>query len=86
MTIEVFEQLEPVLKQQAAVHGISPTLFVNQVLQGKFEEIAKDEAPLRPLKDSRGILAKYGPAPTKEEIDENRVDMLRNSIFARDAE
>jgi hypothetical protein len=43
------------------------------------------ETPVRPFKNSRGILAKYGPAPTAEEIDENRVDMLRNSIFANDA-
>jgi hypothetical protein len=32
------------------------------------------------------MLAKYGPAPTAEEIDENRKEMLKNTIFAKDAE
>jgi hypothetical protein len=35
------------------------------------------ELPRKPLKSARGILAKYGPGPSAEEIDENRRDMLR---------
>jgi len=33
--------------------------------------------PLPPFKSGRGMLAKYGPAPSAEEIDENRSDMFR---------
>jgi hypothetical protein len=39
-------------------------------------------SPSRPLKTGRGMLAKYGPAPSAEEIDENRREMFRN--FAKD--
>jgi hypothetical protein len=32
----------------------------------------------RPLKSHYGVLAKYGPAPSAYEIDENRREMFRN--------
>ena len=32
--------------------------------------------PLKPRKSAYGLLAKYGPGPTEEEIDENRREML----------
>jgi hypothetical protein len=35
-----------------------------------------------PTLSARGILAKYGPAPSAEEIDQNRAEMFAN--FARD--
>jgi hypothetical protein len=35
------------------------------------------EPPRKPLKPAYSILAKYGPGPSAEEIDENRGDMLR---------
>jgi hypothetical protein len=31
-----------------------------------------------PTRSVRGLLAKYGPAPTSPEIDENRAEMLKN--------
>ena len=37
-----------------------------------------DEEPSGPpFKTGRGLLAKYGPAPSTEEIDANRADMFR---------
>jgi hypothetical protein len=44
---------------------------VREVLEREIGMAAKD-------KSSYGILAKYGPAPTAEEIDENRKEMFRN--------
>jgi hypothetical protein len=36
------------------------------------------DAAARPARKSAyGLLAKYGPGPTEEEIDENRKDMFR---------
>lgn len=32
--------------------------------------------PVKPFKTGYGMLAKYGPAPSAEEIDENRKDMF----------
>jgi hypothetical protein len=37
----------------------------------------EEERPGPPFKTGRGMLAKYGPAPSAEEIDENRRDMFR---------
>ena len=39
------------------------------------------DATKEPTRSARGILAKYGPAPSAEEIDQNRAEMLAN--FAR---
>ncbi len=36
----------------------------------------------KPKKSGYGLLAKYGPGPSEEEIDENRREMLRG--FAQD--
>ena len=42
----------------------------------------EDLTPKEPTKSARGLLAKYGPAPSAEEIDRNRAEMFAN--FARD--
>jgi hypothetical protein len=86
MTIEIPENLEIALKHKAVLHGTSPALYVREMLEHDLESLLETKAPVVPFKSSYGILAKYGPAPTAEEIDENRKDMLRNSIFAEDAE
>jgi hypothetical protein len=40
--------------------------------------------PLKPRKSAYGLLAKYGPGPTEEEIDENRREMFSGfGEFAR---
>jgi len=86
MTIEITQALETAVKYKALIHGLSPQAYVQQLLERDLDINHDPATPVKPFKNSRGILAKYGPAPTAEEIDENRVDMLRNSIFARDAE
>lgn len=81
LTIEIPENLAAALKAKAQAEGISADRFVADVLQ---KTLATDlaQANSRPLKTGRGMLAKYGPAPSAEEIDENRREMFRN--FARD--
>jgi hypothetical protein len=85
MTIEIPEKLEIALKTKATLCGTSPALYVSEMLEHDLEGLLETKAPVMPYKSSYGILAKYGPAPTAEEIDENRKDMLRGSIFAEDA-
>jgi hypothetical protein len=52
-------------------------------LQDWLKKLAGEEAePTQPFKSGYGILAKYGPAPSAEEIDENRREMF--SGFAKD--
>jgi len=36
----------------------------------------EEEHPGPPFKTGRGLLAKYGPAPSVEDIDANRSDMF----------
>ncbi len=86
MTIEIPEKLEMALKTKANLCGTSPALYVSEMLEQDLEGLLETKSAVVPYKNSRGILAKYGPAPTAEEIDENRKDMLRGSIFAEDAE
>jgi hypothetical protein len=71
ITIEVAEEQVAALKAKALAEGLS--------LEGWLRKIMDQEAelPRKPLKSARGILAKYGPGPSAEEIDENRRDMLR---------
>lgn len=50
-------------------------------LKGWLEKLAAEEEDLsrrKPLKTGRGMGAKYGPAPSAEEIDENPREMFRN--------
>jgi hypothetical protein len=35
-------------------------------------------SPLTPFETSRGACAQFGPAPSAEQIDENRAEMFRN--------
>jgi hypothetical protein len=76
LTLELGEEQVAALKAKAAAEGLS--------LEGWLGKIADLEAEPRrkPLKSSYGILAKYGPGPSAEEIDENRRDMMRG--FAED--
>jgi hypothetical protein len=86
MTIEIPDELATALKARAQAEGLSADSYVGRVLQHTLAVAATEERARRPLKSARGILAKYGPAPSAEEIDENRRDMLRGSIFAADSE
>jgi len=70
-TIELTEEQVASLKAKAATEGLS--------LEGWLRKIADEQAEPRrkPYKTGYGMLAKYGPAPSAEEIDENRRDMFR---------
>jgi hypothetical protein len=76
LTLELAEEQVAVLKAKAAAEGLS--------LEGWLGKIADQEAEQhrKPYKSGLGMLAKYGPAPSAEEIDENRRDMMRG--FAED--
>jgi len=77
--IEIPDDQAAALSARAAAEGLS--------LKAWLEKLAADAVatrPARPLKTGRGMLAKYGPAPSAEEIDDNRRDMF--SRFAEDFE
>jgi hypothetical protein len=78
VTIELSETEAASLKAKAAAQGLT--------LEDWFQKLARHESaieePNKPFKTGYGSFAKYGPAPSAEEIEENRRDMFRG--FAED--
>ncbi len=75
--IEIPDDQAAALKERAAAQGLTLKAWL-----GKLAE--ESPTPTRKaLKTGRGMLARYGPAPSAEEIDENRRDMF--SSFAQDS-
>ena len=82
LNIEIPDEFIGALKAQAQAQGVSPNSLVSQIVQSTLKADVESQAS-KPLKTGRGMLAKYGPAPSAEEIDENRREMFRN--FAKDS-
>src|ERR1700735_1905302 len=78
MNLELPEKLEAALKVQANAHGVSPAGYVCEVLERELAASLQAPSPGIPFKTGRGMFAKYGQAPSAEEIDANRADMFRN--------
>ena len=78
MIVELPEKLEAALKVQANAHGVSPAGYVCEVLERDLAPSLKASFSGIPFKTGRGMFAKYGQAPTAEEIDANRADMFGN--------
>ena len=79
ITVPLPPQEEAKLTALAQSRGVSTSALVREaveeLLSGAGEVKAAAKEPTRSL---RGLLAKYGPAPTADEIDENRSEMLAN--------
>ena len=73
MHIEIPDYHATALKAIAAARGLTLNSWL-----GKLAEEATETPLQKPLKTGRGIFAKYGPAPSAEEIDENRHEMFQN--------
>jgi hypothetical protein len=67
--IEIPDNQAMKLKAKAAEQGLT--------LKAWLGKLAEEPDEPKPLKTGRGMLAKYGPAPSAEEIDENRREMFR---------
>ena len=72
--IELPDDQAAVLKAKASAQGLT--------LQAWFASLAEEELRANltqtPFKTGRGLLAKYGPSPSAQEIDENRQEMFRH--------
>ncbi len=77
-TIDLPDDLGAALEAEALAQGVSAAAFTRHVL----EEAVKLRQQPKPRKSGYGLLAKYGPGPSEEEIDENRREMFRE--FAQD--
>ena len=82
LTIQLPENVEAALKEQANARGVSPADYVREIVERNLAPSAEKQPDLPPFKTGYGMLAKYGPAPSAEEIDANRAEMFRH--FAED--
>ena len=78
MVVELPEELERAVKFRALQECVSPEAYVQGVLQRELAPDAEEPATRKPYITGYGSLAKYGPAPSAEEIDANRAEMFRN--------
>jgi len=75
ITLPLQPQEEARLMAATQAKGLSPDALVREALD---KILAEEPAPpVKPKKSAYGLLAKYGPGPTEEDIDENRREMFR---------
>jgi hypothetical protein len=83
ITLPLEPQEEAKLLAVARAKGVSANTLVREAVAKIIAEAPGEAATRRePTRSARGILAKYGPAPSADEIDENRAEMFAN--FPRD--
>lgn len=74
--------LEPHKEAQLVALAQSRGLSADDLVREAIDKILADApdgmARKEPTRSLRGLLAKYGPAPSAEEIDENRAEMFAN--------
>ena len=75
LNIEIPDALEAALKAKAHAQGVTAAGYARQLLEQALSEQAEQRP--KPKKSAFGLLAKYGPGPSAEEIDENRREMFR---------
>ncbi len=78
LTLPLEPQEEAKLAAAARARGVSPDALVRQALERIFAETAEEPHAKEPTRSLRGSLAKYGAAPSAEEIDRNRAEMFAN--------
>ena len=76
LTIDLPQKLEAALKEQANAQGLLPADYVRNILERQLAS-RMEEPKGPPFKTGRGLFAKYGTAPSAEEIDANRAEMFR---------
>lgn len=82
VTIDLSERNAAVLEAQARAAHMPKESYLREIveraLHGKPGPAhgQSEGQPLKPKKSAYGLLAKYGPGPTEEEIDENRREMF----------
>ena len=76
--IELPNEQAAALRAKAEAQGLTLQDWLKKLAEEESETCQRD----KPFETGRGMLAKYGPAPSAEEIDANRADMFRG--FAQD--
>lgn len=69
---------EAKLNAVARAKGLTPDELVTQAIDRIIADAPDSVSGKEPTRSLRGLLAKYGPAPSAEEIDRNRAEMFQN--------
>jgi hypothetical protein len=77
VVVELPANFEASVKAQALLRGLSVEDYVRDVVERDLRLAEEANRPNRPLKSGWGLCADLGPAPSAEEIDENRAEMFR---------
>jgi hypothetical protein len=79
ITLPLQPQEEAKLIAAAQARGLSAAELVREALEGILDKTAGEAiSGKEPTRSLRGLLAKYGPAPSGDEIDQNRAEMFAN--------
>jgi uncharacterized membrane protein len=78
LTLPLEPHEEAKLVAAARARGVSMDALVREALERIFAEAAQPAPAKEPTRSLRGLLAKYGPAPSAEEIDQDRAEMFVN--------
>lgn len=62
----------------ARAKGLSTDDLLLEAIDKILAEASETHSPKGPSRSLRGLLAQYGPAPSAEEIDQNRAEMFAN--------
>jgi hypothetical protein len=82
LTIQIPDEIGAALQAQALAQGITAARYASRMIEKTLAPAVQLENPAQPFETGYGMWAKYGTAPSIEEIDENRREMFRN--FAQD--
>jgi hypothetical protein len=75
LIIDLPRELEAALVAHAQAEGVDAAGYARRVIERALGMEEEQTGP--PLQTGRGLLAKFGPAPSAEEIDTNRAEMFR---------
>ena len=78
ITLPLEPQKEAKLIALAQEKGLSADDLVREVIDKILAEVPETSLRKEPTRSLRGLFAKYGPAPSAEEIDQNRAEMFAN--------
>jgi hypothetical protein len=82
ITLPLEPQKEAKLIAVAESKGMTADELVSQAIDRIIADAPEAAGHKEPTRSARGLLAKYGPAPSAEDIDRNRAEMFAN--FVRD--
>ena len=80
--IDLAPEQEAAVQAQAQSRGLTVQEWLSQVVNNALTREPHPAVPPKSRKTGWGTLAPYGPAPSQEEIVENRREMFRS--FPRD--